>query len=481
MPTKVSAKICMYRLLELGDCFLVTFVADDSSSRLLIDCGSFRNTSSSVKRLEAITAKLKEALDGKPLDVVVGTHQHNDHLSGFVHCEPAFRDMKIQQVWLSWLDDPTDHKAQGIGEAHHNLKLQLAAVRDTLHAALDRKVTSRPIAARSLELLGDILGFYGAAAAGTPPEVPAQGVRILKSISQKGPEYLRPGRTLEMPGLPKGTVKIHVLGPPRIENVDRKNDPLYRIDPRKGESYDPALASAVLQASKFLEAAKRRKGVATSAEEQNYPFNEVYKRQGSQQSGPLRAIIRHYNKSTEAWRKIDDDWLQQGGALALFLDTFTNNSSLVLAIELVESGKVLLFAADAQTGNWDSWKDVPWQNGDVKTDDLLARTVFYKVGHHASHNATLVEAFEKMNHPDLVALIPVHKKDPNITKKNGWKMPAKNLFKRIKDKTGHRVLQMDNVNPTDCDPKKDPAKTAWEKVGIKPRVTDLSIEIDIAG
>ena len=24
------------------------------------------------------------------------------------------------------------------------------------------------------------------------------------------------------------------------------------------------------------------------------------------------------------------------------------------------------------------------------TDDLLARTAFYKVGHHASHNATLV-------------------------------------------------------------------------------------------
>ena len=32
----------------------------------------------------------------------------------------------------------------------------------------------------------------------------------------------------------------------------------------------------------------------------------------------------------------------------------------------------------------------------VTTDDLLARTVFYKVGHHASHNATLVETFEKI-------------------------------------------------------------------------------------
>ena len=87
------------------------------------------------------------------------------------------------------------------------------------------------------------------------------------------------------------------------------------------------------------------------------------------------------------------------------------------------------FAADAQTGNWLSWKDVKWEKQDVSTDDLLARTIFYKVGHHASHNATLVAALEKMNRPELVALIPVNKKDPNITKANGWKMPAKNLFK----------------------------------------------------
>ena len=26
--------------------------------------------------------------------------------------------------------------------------------------------------------------------------------------------------------------------------------------------------------------------------------------------------------------------------------------------------------------------------------------------------------------PDMVALIPVHKQDGNVKKKNGWKMPA---------------------------------------------------------
>lgn len=69
---------------------------------------------------------------------------------------------------------------------------------------------------------------------------------------------------------------------------------------------------------------------------------------------------------------------------------------LAIAIELVESGKVLLFPGDAQFGNWNSWKRLKWTiqladgtSKEVLIDDLLKRTVFYKVGHHGSHNATL--------------------------------------------------------------------------------------------
>ena len=43
--------------------------------------------------------------------------------------------------------------------------------------------------------------------------------------------------------------------------------------------------------------------------------------------------------------------------LALQLDSVTNNTSLVLAIERIADGKVLLFPADAQEGNWLSWHD----------------------------------------------------------------------------------------------------------------------------
>ena len=62
-----------------------------------------------------------------------------------------------------------------------------------------------------------------------------------------------------------------------------------------------------------------------------------------------------------------------------------------------------------------------------------------------------------------------------------WKMPARNLFRRLVEKTDHRVLQMDYVNPPECDPKVDPAKAAWKRADISPRVTAQFIELDIVG
>jgi beta-lactamase superfamily II metal-dependent hydrolase len=463
-----SATVRMYRFEELGDCFLITFAAGTSASRLLIDCGSFRNQKTSVARMEKIVANIKSAVVGAPLDVVVATHQHNDHVSGFVHCHDMFRKIGVEEVWLSWLDNPADRMARGIGRDHNNLKMALFDAR--------KKMNARGLGAKakqSVEVLNDVLGFYGAAKdAAAPPELPADAIKNLKKLGRKQPQYLRPGRVLDMPGLPAGAVRIYVLGPPR------DSDLLYRKDPRTGESYDHALVSFGLAARKFLSAVERHSGEDVSGEEEQYPFSNVYQRRGAALNAPkLKRIRQLYQHRGETWRKIDDDWMNSAEALALYLDTFTNNSSLVLAIELVETRKVLLFVADAQTGNWLSWSSIKWEQLGVTTDDLLARTVFYKVGHHASHNATLVAAFEKMTNPNLVALIPVHKKDPNITKKNGWKMPARNLFKRVAEKTSNRVLQMDDINPPRCNPTKDPAKAAWKAAGIKPKVDDLFIEL----
>lgn len=447
----LKATIRMYRLDELGDCFLLTFQDGDDISRMLIDCGSFRNSNASKARLQEIVADIATECAGQPLQVVVGTHQHNDHVSGFAHCEEELKSIGVEQVWLPWLDNPQDSAAIDIGKQHNNLQQALHNVRTRLRA-------TKPSAARKkLGILDDVLGFYGASAK-EPPALPAEAVRRLKLLGRKKPKYLDPGTVLELPGLAKGKVRAYILGPPR-DYATIKQD-----KPGEGESYDHALAFNKSSAERFLAAIEGHLHGA-GATEQQYPFNDALKQRAGKESARLKKLQSLYRRREASWRTIDDDWLDQADALALYLDGFTNNSSLVIALELIDSGKVLLFAADAQTGNWRSWNEVRWKDKSVTLADLLARTVVYKVGHHGSHNATLVQALEQMTHEDLVCLIPVHKKDPNIAKEKGWKMPARNLLRRLREKSSNRVLQMDGIHAKDCHPGKEPARSAWKSAG----------------
>lgn len=461
----LSVTVRMYRLDELGDCFLLIFRDGQAVSRMLVDCGSFRNSAASKARLQEIVANIAEETDGSPLNVVVGTHQHNDHVSGFVHCETELKAIGVEQVWLPWLDNPQDATAVEIGREHNNLKLALYSARTKLYSLAGSRAKAK------LGVVNDMLGFYGANAK-TPPALPADAIRRLKLMGRKKPKYLNPGTILDLPGLVEDKVRVYVLGPPRDYATMRK------VDPRLGESYDHALAYQALSATRFLAAIDGHLSGSNGYERQ-YPFQEPLKQRSGKESARLKKLQAAYRRREQGWRTIDDDWLNQAESFALFLDSYTNNSSLVLALELVSSGKVLLFAADAQTGNWRSWSDVKWKNKDVSLDDLLARTVLYKVGHHGSHNATLVQALEKMTHEDLVCLIPVHKKDPNITKVGGWKMPARNLLRNLRARAANRVLQMDGAHAKDCHPGKEPAQAAWKSAGIKPKITPLYMELTI--
>jgi hypothetical protein len=83
------------------------------------------------------------------------------------------------------------------------------------------------------------------------------------------------------------------------------------------------------------------------------------------------------------------------------IENFLNNQSLVVLFEFDD--KKLLFAGDAQGGNWEYWlyktegplKD-PTDAGEIiETSKELLQTIdFYKVGHHGSTNATPIPAIE---------------------------------------------------------------------------------------
>jgi hypothetical protein len=181
-----------------------------------------------------------------------------------------------------------------------------------------------------------------------------------------------------------------------------------------------------------------------------------------------------------AWRRIDSDWLGASADLALQLDSRTNNTSLVLAFELVGSGNVLLFAADAQVGNWLSWQDLSWTVGGnpLTVADLLRRTVLYKVGHHGSENATLkAKGLEMMSSEDLVAFVPTNEGD---ARKVGWgKMPFHGILDALARRTRRRVIRADDAWISADAPPPAFATPSAAVTGIRHQ-PGLWVELDLA-
>ena len=96
----------MYRQ-GLGDCFLLTFPKPEGGDfYILIDCGVILGTPDADRLMKAVVADI--AATTKRLDVLVATHEHWDHVSGFDPSKDLFKDFDIGEVWLAWTEDPND-------------------------------------------------------------------------------------------------------------------------------------------------------------------------------------------------------------------------------------------------------------------------------------------------------------------------------------------------------------------------------------
>ena len=83
----VSINIRTYQV-GFGDCFLLSFTYPNRERHVLVDFGSMRRPKGSTTRLMTDIAndivKRCTPASGKPkLHVVVATHRHQDHISGF--------------------------------------------------------------------------------------------------------------------------------------------------------------------------------------------------------------------------------------------------------------------------------------------------------------------------------------------------------------------------------------------------------------
>jgi len=467
-------KVRMYRQ-GLGDCFLITLPGKNRNPYyLMIDCGVVLGTPGAAAKMQDVVKNIA-ATTNNHIDLLLVTHEHWDHLSGFSQARDYFASLKVDKVWFAWTEDPKDELANKLRTENQALRLALASacarlqLEDGRHSAID-----------------GFLEFFGATGQGTTGDA----LKIVKGFCQDI-RFCRPAD--EPIHLDAADARLFVLGPPHSEAMIKRFNPskshpeTYGLvgsevnelafatsegdlsapfDPILQIPFDAARQMPFFQAHYWGENPDARKeDDAESTERVGRASRPL--RSGTEETGETPVPLFQRAEFDQSWRRIDSDWFDISSTLALQLDSATNNTSLVLAIEIT-NGKVLLFAADAQVGNWLSWQDLSWTvaGKSVTGPDLLGRTILYKVGHHGSHNATLQEKGLEMMTNLEIALIPV---DHEMAVKKGWgNLPFGQLEQRLSEKTNGRVLRVDKDIPpslTGC-VKQDDAKNLYYEVTI---------------
>ncbi|HEY4093300.1 MAG TPA: MBL fold metallo-hydrolase [Luteibacter sp.] len=435
----------------IGDCHLLHFTKDDGSDfYMLIDCGLHSSVTNNTTKIKEIAADIAGVT--KNIDVLVATHEHWDHISGFRTANETFKTIRFGEAWLGWTEDPKDKQARKLD----NYKTKALKALDAVNSHLAPAKALSPYMQGVKEGISSLRGFYFGAKGDTVRNARNATVALAKKV-----KYIEPSsKPLTIPGMKN--LRIYVLGPPRDEAMIRVTDrasEMYGLSMNRGHAMSAALLNAV---ANFTTATAPPDDDVIDPFDRNLgePLSSLLAAGSSSQRGDAdsdprfvdlrRFVAAHYGdaatKGEQDWRRIDFDWTGVGADLAMQLDDRTNNTSVVLAFEFVDTGRVFLFAADAQIGSWLSWQDLRWKvDGEwVTAQDLLKRTVFYKVGHHGSQNATArAKGLELMDSPDLDAFIPTNQKD--ALKVNWGAMPYKILLKDLEERCRGRVVRADDA------------------------------------
>jgi len=452
-----SIKIRMYNTGSVGDCLLLLFQkAGQTTFTMLIDCGGF-NTSTAA--ISACVTDIKNTISNNSIDLVVLTHEHEDHASGFNQAKSIFDTIEFKRVWMSWAENDKDRLAKKLFQEKGKKIKELTAALSIQQKRLQGLSRSNPELAgfkRNIELrkknVADTLELLRFES-GSPEKRATSSLKIsdamqyVKNKSKlklKAKMYKKPGQVIngkeDLPGT-EG-IKFYILGPPYDEDLHGiKND----LDTHELYSLTRHLAMSQKE-MQFKGLIDLANGTHTS------PFNDKYAARGTEKT----ELEKKYNSRDMNWRQIEEDWLDSSDELAIALTDFVNNTSLAFAMEFEDSGKVLLFPADAQSGNWMSWhdktvKDNMEKNGGKNAETLLNKTVFYKVGHHGSHNGTASKSgLEMMPNTGMIAFMPLIKdKVPYVWDRTGKNFPAIPLYNKLIDKTNGAIVRTDEGVITD--------------------------------
>ena len=376
-----TIRIRMYRI-GFGDCFLVSLpTSADDFRHLLVDCGV--HGAGNIGTVDEIVDNIA-TVTGKKLAVVIATHAHQDHISGF---DPQkFSQFQIGEVWMPWTEDPKDPKAVQLKKKHVALAQQLAQ-----HFAAQAKMGVRVSKSRTAA----VAAVANLVTNKTSLDALHAGFSVNARVKFfKGGDSL-PNVT-DVPGL-----SVRFLGPPTDESF------LAKMDPPAGHSY--------------LRLNRNRVEVMN----QLRPFADKW------EIDPHRSEMKNVRLSQAEEKRIKTDISSDSlDGLAFTLDNAINNTSLVSLFSF--RGQTLLFPGDAQYGNWASWLE---QEGSA---DILASINFLKVAHHGSVNATPTDALEKMATGKFVAMVS--------TQSSPWpSIPRIPLMDRLKEQTKNRMVRSDSL------------------------------------
>jgi beta-lactamase superfamily II metal-dependent hydrolase len=346
MPAEIRVR--MYRT-GFGDCFLVSFGAAAARRHVLIDFGTHQH--GDIDTMGRIMDGI-ETETGKKLALIVATHAHRDHISGFGTFRDRFAQFEIGEVWLPWTENPDDEHATA-------LQRRQTALTERLHAHLGflgAKATD-PKYAAALHAISNLRGNRPA------KDALAEGFRKSRTRYYAGGKSIR-----NVPGVPG--LSAEILGPPLdTAFFSRMNPPVHQ---------------------RFM----------TSPTDQVAPVHPFPRLEMKAADPDLQELIaKHAQPVLSA---PDIDLLREAAEapadkLALVLDNARNNSSLVILFRFGD--RALLFGGDAQWGSWQSWI------GTERARDLLSEVDFIKIAHHGSHNATPVDVVKALRAKDLGVMV----------------------------------------------------------------------------
>lgn len=332
-----------------GDCFLLSFHYAKRDRHVLIDFGSTRLPAPKTVKgnyMNKVAEAIKADCGGK-LDAVVSTHRHQDHISGFARQNGSgpgeiIRSLKPAVVVQPWTEDPQAPTNSTGPEARGFTRMLLQ-----MHGVAEQVVrASKGLAGQRFEAMRAQLGAIGMDNIANPDAVKNLQTMAPNTFVYHGSDS---GLRSVLPG-----VKITVLGPPTV----KQSDTIKKMRSTDADEFWHLNAG-------FWQRLAATKEAHGSEGPKLFPRHPT---------GPL--------PRSAGWFKYSVMKEQADSLLSIvrMLDKAMNNTSVILLFEV--GNTKILFPGDAQYENWMyalSKDAIKAQLKDVRV---------YKVGHHASLNAT---------------------------------------------------------------------------------------------